>query len=1104
MTLAAGARTLLVSNRAAFESRYGTGLPIAGVYTGALDNNGERLTVRSRAGTFLDFSYNDWYPVTDGGGYSLVVVNPTAPPATYGSKANWRPSNVPNGGPGVADPGVNAEAVVINEVLANSGTAQGDWIELYNSSDAPIDIGGWYLSNDPLVLNKYQLPANTIVPANGYLVLSQEQYFGSAFDLSQLGADVLLTSNAGGTTLGGYREGVDFGASNPGITFGRFGKSTGGTDFVPMSAPTEGAANAQPLVGPLVMTEIMYHPAAGGAEFIELQNLSGTDLNVGGWKFIEGIGFTFPTGSSIPAFGYALVVGIDPVTFRSTYGVPAEVPIFGPFTTGTLDNNGGNLRLAQPGTPVGDVTPYVQVDQVKYDNSSPWPESAGGSGPSITRVVASGYGNDSGNWIAGPIGGTPGRPFVTPARPSGLTATPTTSSKIRLDWTDGSTGEDGFRIERSTDNVSFTLVSTVGANVTTFEDSNLSPDTFYYYRIRSFNNAGESGNSGRASARTFQSQTLDLIGFTDTWRYHQTADLGTAWYGTNYNDAGGGWNSGPGLLYVENSALPAPKSTPLTLGRRTYYFRIHFNLDVEPSQLSALKLRTIVDDGAVFYLNGNATPFFTVGMTDGQSGYAAFANRTVGEATIEEFTLPTTGLVRGDNVLAVEVHQVNDGSSDIVFGAELKGERSVVQPGIVADIVDVSPDPTSGPVNSITITFPEPVTGFGLSDLSLSRDGGPNLLTGAQTLTSSDGGRTWVLGNLGSLTFLASDYTLHLLAGGSGIVGSSGKALSADAGESFRVGSTAIEGTAGNDTYYIRVNGSNLEVFTSATPTGTPIFSAPLIDVPGLTINGAAGNDTVEVAGALPFKVAFNGGTGTDRLILSAGSHKFTSDSAAADSVEEIVAAGSGRVEIAAAQNLTSLTVRDSGKVDVTAPGVSTDALAIAGQGVLDLHEQDLVVHATAATRDAVLAAVSGFVRSARNGTNGRWTGPGLTSTTAIANPMTGLAPGTVGDDVVVKYTYNGDANLDGRINSDDYFRIDSGFLAQPASPGYRDGDFNYDGRINSDDYFLIDSAFLGQGAPLNASPLNVAAVPEPGTFSLLAIGAGVIATLRRRSDRSA
>jgi len=65
------------------------------------------------------------------------------------------------------------------------------------------------------------------------------------------------------------------------------------------------------------------------------------------------------------------------------------------------------------------------------------------------------------------------------------------------------------------------------------------------------------------------------------------------------------------------------------------------------------------------------------------------------------------------------------------------------------------------------------------------------------------------------------------------------------------------------------------------------------------------------------------------------------------------------------------------------------------------------------------------------------------------------------------------DANLDGVINADDYFLIDSGYITQ--AKGYHNGDFNYDGVINADDYFLIDSTFIGQNGPLAASnPISV------------------------------
>jgi hypothetical protein len=77
---------------------------------------------------------------------------------------------------------------------------------------------------------------------------------------------------------------------------------------------------------------------------------------------------------------------------------------------------------------------------------------------------------------------------------------------------------------------------------------------------------------------------------------------------------------------------------------------------------------------------------------------------------------------------------------------------------------------------------------------------------------------------------------------------------------------------------------------------------------------------------------------------------------------------------------------------------------------------------------------------------------------------------GLAGGDVLVKFSYDGDANGDGLIDADDYFRIDSGFLSPPPDILYFHGDFNYDRIIDADDYFLIDSSFLGQGTPLSSA----------------------------------
>jgi hypothetical protein len=110
-------------------------------------------------------------------------------------------------------------------------------------------------------------------------------------------------------------------------------------------------------------------------------------------------------------------------------------------------------------------------------------------------------------------------------------------------------------------------------------------------------------------------------------------------------------------------------------------------------------------------------------------------------------------------------------------------------PPPTVDIVDVTPDPRTSPVDQITITFSEPVNGFTQSDLTLASSGGGNLLTAAQPLTTTDN-ITWTLGNLASVTATAGSYLLTLLAAGSGITDAAGQALLAGATDSFVVYAT--------------------------------------------------------------------------------------------------------------------------------------------------------------------------------------------------------------------------------------------------------------------------------------------------------------------------
>ncbi len=263
-------------------------------------------------------------------------------------------------------------------------------------------------------------------------------------------------------------------------------------------------------------------------------------------------------------------------------------------------------------------------------------------------------------------------------------------------------------------------------------------------------------------------------------------------------------------------------------------------------------------------------------------------------------------------------------------------------------------------------------------------------------------------------------------------------------------------------------------------------------------------------------------------------------------------------------QTFTSLTIGSAGTVNVdsaipsAAPAINanrtvviTPSLSITTGGKLNLGSNDMIVH-SGSNGESVAATIAGQVASGR-GSNGAWTGSGITSSAAAASPtnmalavvlndtnQSGTLSGTpligasspfnnglttfdgqsnVADgDVLVKYTYYGDALLTGSVIAGDYTQIDNGFASAGALTGWFNGDFNYDGKIDGDDYTLIDNAFNTQGsvsfAVISAGPAEMitsntsqiagpssSSVPEPGSFTLLTIGAaGLLGRRRRRA----
>jgi hypothetical protein len=428
-TLAAGDQVLVVEDVNAFNAKYGAGKNVAGQYTGNLANNGEHIRLEDAIGrTILDFNYVDsWQDSTDGEGFSLNIFDANADVNDWNKQESWAASKYAGGTPDTDDSALLKErSIAINELLAHSDASPGDWIELKNTTSASINIGNWYLSDDAENLTKYRIKSGTILAPGAYLVLSADANFGTAssdtgkitaFAFSEYGETAYLTSSDG-TVLTGYREKEDFDASENGVAFGRYQKSTGSYNFVAMSSNTPGAANAYPKVGPVVINEIMYNPPdlnGQNSEYVELQNTTSStvnlyDVNGVGWEFSDGIDYRFPSGTTIPANGYLLVVKTTPTYFRTRYSVPSGVTVLGPYG-GNLSNAGEKLELVKPtdtdesGQPV-----YVRVDRVVYsDGSHPqdcpegvdlWPTQADAGGKSLSRKVATAYGNDPNNWQA--------------------------------------------------------------------------------------------------------------------------------------------------------------------------------------------------------------------------------------------------------------------------------------------------------------------------------------------------------------------------------------------------------------------------------------------------------------------------------------------------------------------------------------------------------------------------------------------------------------------------------------------------------------------------------------------------------------------------------
>ena len=433
-SIAPGGRVVVVSNPTAFALRYGNNIPVAGQYQGNLNNNGEDVDLRMGTGDVIfsvSFGDSDPWPATANGlGASLELINASVPSNQQSKWYSWRSSTEYGGTPGTA--GAGSVGIVINEVLAHTDppVQLTDSIELHNTTNALINIGGWFLSDSTNNLFAFEIPAGTNIPAGGYVVFNEAQFNApnddEGFGLSGLGDDLYLVRGTKATgTISHFVDDVHFRATLNGESLGRIPNGDG--RLSPLTRNTLGTANVNPRVGPLVISEVQFNPLLSpqvraafptieesDLEFVEVYNPTNTAVTLTNWRLRGGADFDFPDGYSLAAGKTAVILKFDPTNpenanelnaFRMAYGINQNVSLLGGYA-GQLNNSDDQLLLLRPDAPVDTTIPHVQEDEVLYDDLAPWPTNADGTGKSLQRKQANAFGNDGQSWYAGAA--TPG------------------------------------------------------------------------------------------------------------------------------------------------------------------------------------------------------------------------------------------------------------------------------------------------------------------------------------------------------------------------------------------------------------------------------------------------------------------------------------------------------------------------------------------------------------------------------------------------------------------------------------------------------------------------------------------------------------------------
>ena len=298
---------------------------------------------------------------------------------------------------------------------------------------------------------------------------------------------------------------------------------------------------------------------------------------------------------------------------------------------------------------------------------------------------------------------------IPPAAPTNLIATAVSSSQINLSWTDNSNNETGFRIERSPDNSTWAEITTVSANITTYQNTGLAASTIYYYRVRAYNATGSSTYSNTANATSQASASSIVL----TGPSSATASFNLSWTFTwpglvssdDHYELEWSYSSGSGyqvLVTYPNGTRTSPYTEIITpeavdIGKTTY-FRVRAKSNGSYTAYSN------VIGVSVPYLNLTFNP-----TLDNLLMKASY------DATLENKVYASSSLGIGANyIIGLYVNDYLIGASTLYFNFDNFISGGTIQKATLSLYVQYLPgdwnttyiiNPLAGTWNTNTITF---------------------------------------------------------------------------------------------------------------------------------------------------------------------------------------------------------------------------------------------------------------------------------------------------------------------------------------------------------------------------------------------------------------